>query len=585
MQFLKKLFVGFGVVALMLPAIGMAQTIAPTTPIAPQPPIAIDRTIRGDGNDIVQFNNLEIGSVSLYSDDRIAEITVRNLEVLPMSGSVSGGNTSAQSQTLCKKFNSPAGGASIEIACPQPAPTTGYRISVLKDTILLFRTRSAASIGDFAAGDRINVFGYYNPDGTVRALIVRNVSKPVERQFIQLNNMEVRDMLKTNPPTLMLVQYGNDPCQRFEGDKKINMPCPLMGAASAPSVSASVGSQPRTPEGLIRKYDVRLTERTIILDKNRTKLTAADIRVGDKINVYGSYTDLNSQAIEAEIVRVLSVPRGSGDVDQTKDRIDGTVERLNAGDGTVLVRMRDGSLVTVENPFRVGTFVSIRGTLKDGNVSDITDVSVRAHDDPKAPPALSQMVPGSGQIGTRITLTGSGFTRANNINFGNVARAIQGVASPDGKTLSFTVPATPCAPDMMCAQVVLQPGEYPVSVSNENGSSNTLTFRVTELPAFSISTESIPQAMQNEKYEFSIQGQGGIDSYTWSVTRGSLPPGLTLTSAVCITAPCKTPGTLWGTPTTPGVYEFTLSLQSGKEAAQRSYRMVVVQALNPAILR
>lgn len=92
-------------------------------------------------------------------------------------------------------------------------------------------------------------------------------------------------------------------------------------------------------------------------------------------------------------------------------------------------------------------------------------------------PRISYISPTSGGYNQQITIVGSGFDRySNHINYAGVSRVAMNVPSVDGTTLSFTVPATPCAPDMICAQVVLNPGTYPISVTNSKGTSNSVSY-------------------------------------------------------------------------------------------------------------
>lgn len=95
-------------------------------------------------------------------------------------------------------------------------------------------------------------------------------------------------------------------------------------------------------------------------------------------------------------------------------------------------------------------------------------------------PTISNLSPSSGPVGTTVTVTGNNFTRYDNkINFAGVNNAVTGIPSYNGTTLQFNIPGTPCAYGTYCAQVVLAPGTYPVSVSNPNGTSNSLNFVVT----------------------------------------------------------------------------------------------------------
>ncbi|HLI63998.1 MAG TPA: putative Ig domain-containing protein, partial [Terriglobales bacterium] len=51
-------------------------------------------------------------------------------------------------------------------------------------------------------------------------------------------------------------------------------------------------------------------------------------------------------------------------------------------------------------------------------------------------------------------------------------------------------------------------------------------------------------------YQQSLQASGGKPPYTWSISAGSLPPGLSLSAA----------GVISGTPTTTGKFPFTVQV-------------------------
>jgi peptidoglycan hydrolase-like protein with peptidoglycan-binding domain len=107
---------------------------------------------------------------------------------------------------------------------------------------------------------------------------------------------------------------------------------------------------------------------------------------------------------------------------------------------------------------------------------------------PSSFPAESQGGTGSAAtvltLGGQVTITGNGFTSTGNtINF--AFGSIANVSSPDGHTLTFSFqrlssflsqcPQTPMSYDM-CAGIPV--GAYPVSVSNANGTSNSLNINV-----------------------------------------------------------------------------------------------------------
>jgi IPT/TIG domain-containing protein len=100
-------------------------------------------------------------------------------------------------------------------------------------------------------------------------------------------------------------------------------------------------------------------------------------------------------------------------------------------------------------------------------------------------PTVSVLSPGSGPVGTAITLTGSGFAADGNIvRFGT--GYIRDVSSPDGRTIRVSVPAAldVCPPTTRPAVAclaparVVTPGTYAVSVMNGTATSSELPFRV-----------------------------------------------------------------------------------------------------------
>jgi len=68
--------------------------------------------------------------------------------------------------------------------------------------------------------------------------------------------------------------------------------------------------------------------------------------------------------------------------------------------------------------------------------------------------------------------------------------------------------------------------------------------------ALAITTTTIPTAFLNTPYSTTLLASGGTPPYTWSITAGALPTGLSLSAAGVISG---TPG-----PKTAGVANFTV---------------------------
>lgn len=97
---------------------------------------------------------------------------------------------------------------------------------------------------------------------------------------------------------------------------------------------------------------------------------------------------------------------------------------------------------------------------------------------------ISSMTPSSGPVGTSVTVYGSGFSSTGNtVNFDG--GAIMNLQSFNGASITFSVPdsLTPACyystPRCLIATRMTEPGNYSVSVSNSNGTSNSIIFTVT----------------------------------------------------------------------------------------------------------
>jgi Domain of unknown function (DUF5666) len=386
----------------------------------------------------LQFNNLTVESVSGTSLP--AEILASNPNIYPVMGAPGAGMNapsarsvpstlpSAASPATCFKFDSQNSAVRRAVTCPTPpfvtAPTTQtapssttsgnaaspmmypirympYRIEVDASTRLLLRDRTVGTPADFSPGDLINVFGYYNSDGSIQAYLVRDLSKPAVDEFFQLNNVEVASIsANTIPATLVVTQSGGFPCYGFgSGGATMKQPiaCPLGAGASAnnPALqNLSVPTALAPSWQLLRKYVITIDARTILLDNNRTNISLSDIRIGDQLNIYGDTSD-NGQTIRADIIRDLSIPA-------TPSTFSGSVTQMNA-DGTFVVQTNDGRTVTVQNPIQVGAAMQLTGLLDrlTNVLTQVSNLSIAANGGatlPLQPAAAPGMIRAQGGI-------------------------------------------------------------------------------------------------------------------------------------------------------------------------------------------
>jgi len=79
------------------------------------------------------------------------------------------------------------------------------------------------------------------------------------------------------------------------------------------------------------------------------------------------------------------------------------------------------------------------------------------------------------------------------------------------------------------------------------------------LAALEITTASLPDGQVEVDYTATLEATGGTEPYTWSISDGNLPDGLTLDSATRVIS---------GTPTTEGDYSFTVQVEDSSDPVQ-----------------
>ncbi|MFO0726369.1 MAG: putative Ig domain-containing protein [Myxococcota bacterium] len=99
------------------------------------------------------------------------------------------------------------------------------------------------------------------------------------------------------------------------------------------------------------------------------------------------------------------------------------------------------------------------------------------------------------------------------------------------------------------------------------------TLSLTIIPALEITTLSLPNGVDGTPYASSAAVSGGAAPYSWSITSGALPPGLSLNPA---------DGSIDGTPNTTGVFSFTVGVSDSSTPVQQSAALGYQIAINGA---
>ncbi len=92
------------------------------------------------------------------------------------------------------------------------------------------------------------------------------------------------------------------------------------------------------------------------------------------------------------------------------------------------------------------------------------------------------------------------------------------------------------------------------------------------LPVLWVTTTSLPDARVGSTYSATLAATGGVQPYSWSLTGGSLPSGVTLAAD----------GTLSGTPSVSGDYSVTLQVTDSSSSPQTATSTLILRVLDAA---
>jgi hypothetical protein len=95
------------------------------------------------------------------------------------------------------------------------------------------------------------------------------------------------------------------------------------------------------------------------------------------------------------------------------------------------------------------------------------------------------------------------------------------------------------------------PYSFAIRVTDNEGRTATRSFTMNVVSTVAVSTGSLANGTVGESYSQEIVAQGAPTTFVWSVSTGTLPPGLALGT---------TTGVLSGTPTTAGTYTFSIRI-------------------------
>ncbi len=127
---------------------------------------------------------------------------------------------------------------------------------------------------------------------------------------------------------------------------------------------------------------------------------------------------------------------------------------------------------------------------------------------------------------------------------------------PSGLTIATStgvISGTPTAAAVVTVTATVTDSSSPVQTK-----SASISFTIAAAP-LTITTGTLPSGTDGTAYSAPLSATGGTPSYTWSISSGSLPAGLTLAA---------TTGTISGTPTATGTSTFTTTVADNSSPSQ-----------------
>ncbi|MGA9353895.1 MAG: Ig domain-containing protein [Terriglobales bacterium] len=145
---------------------------------------------------------------------------------------------------------------------------------------------------------------------------------------------------------------------------------------------------------------------------------------------------------------------------------------------------------------------------------------------------------------------------------------------PDGLNLGSNtgqITGTPSATGTFNFTVQVVDSETPAATTAAN-----LSITINQGTPLQINTNSLPEGSEATQYFATLSATGGQQPYTWSVSTGNLPSGLTLNAST---------GAVTGKPTVLGTANFTLKVtDSGSQTATQAVSILVITCNNDGAL-
>ncbi|MFV3406247.1 autotransporter domain-containing protein [Pseudomonas sp. NY15463] len=242
---------------------------------------------------------------------------------------------------------------------------------------------------------------------------------------------------------------------------------------------------------------------------------------------------------------------GSTSVTLSGSNLLGTTGVTFGGTAATGVTINSSTSVTVTTPAHAAGAVDVVLSTAGGTATLVAGYTFVAPNPPVANAVNVTLAANSSSNGITLNITGGAPT-----SVAVASAASNGTANTSGTAITYTPNAGYSGAD-----------SFTYTAQNADGTSAPATVSITVSgPSLTITPTTLPNATASNSYSQALSSANGGGTYTYSVSAGALPPGITLASN----------GQFSGTPTATGTYSFTISVQDQYNGTgSRAYSLTV----------
>jgi uncharacterized protein with beta-barrel porin domain/carbon monoxide dehydrogenase subunit G len=227
-------------------------------------------------------------------------------------------------------------------------------------------------------------------------------------------------------------------------------------------------------------------------------------------------------------------------------------------DGTAATgyTVNSATSITATTPAHAAGIVNVSVTTPGGSAT-LTNSYTYAVPAPTVGPVSVTVAANSSANPITLSLSGGAAT-----SVAVASAASHGTATASGTNITYTPTAGYSGQDT-----------FTYTATNASGTSSPATVTVTvNAPTLAIAPTTVPNGTVSSAYSQTISATGGTAPYTYAITAGSLPTGLSLNTST---------GTLSGTPTASGTFNFTVRATDANSATGARAYSVVISGIPP----